>query len=186
MSTIYEDTRQQVKPVDKHAIKHDWWRAHGVEVLRQKLSFGDYSADGSNVCVDSKANVDEVAKNINGAEHDRFIRECERAAQAGYRLVFLVENDLGYDNLGDVVRWTNGHCVHCGRNMERNATGDCKPLDPHGKCPRHGTRKPIQGPRLYKAMRTIEARYLCSFEFCAPDESARRICELLGVGYDGE
>lgn len=179
--TIICDTRQHA---GKHGHKMDWWVAHGVPTVVRKLDFGDYMTDGSNISVDTKRDVDEVAKNINGAEHDRFIRECERAAQAGYRLVFLVENDLGYTNLGDVVRWTNGHCVHCGRNMERNATGDCKPLDPHGKCPRHGTRKPIQGPRLYKAMRTIEARYLCRFEFCAPSESAERICGLLGVEYD--
>ena len=178
---VYEDTRQQK---GKHEHKRSWWAAHGVEVVRRKLDFGDYARDGSNVCVDTKADVDEIAKNINGAAHDRFIRECDRAYNAGYRLVFLVENDLGYTNLGDVVRWTNGHCVKCGENCETNPRGICRPLDPHGKCPRHDKRKPIQGPRLYKAMRTIEARHLVRFEFCPPGEAARRICELLGVEYE--
>ncbi len=191
MSTLYEDTLQKA---GKHAAKHDWWRAHGVEVLRTRfdgrhgvpVSFGDYFAEGANVIVDSKRSLDEIAQNVR-RDHRRFAAEADRAYNAGYRLVFLVENEHGYENLGDVVRWTNGHCAKCGRNVERHPkTGDCRPLDPHGKCPRHGTVKPVQGPTLYRALRTFSAHHLCRFEFCAPEESARRICELLGVDYDGE
>lgn len=192
MGMIYSDTRQ--KP-GHHDIKEKWWAEHGIELERVALTVnghvanqavapaGDYCAEGSNVCVDTKASVDEVAGNINGKEHERFIAEIERAAAWGYRLVILVENELGYANMGDVLRWTNGHCVRC---HKRRVTGKARGCNPNGKgkCPRHGTRKPIQGARLYKAMDTIERRYGCRFEFCAPDESARRICELLGVTVD--
>ena len=186
---LWEDTRQQIKPVDKHAIKHEWWRVHKVNVVRKKLDFGDYTKDGSNICIDSKRNVDELARNISGgrkngrkkSEHVRFREECQRAAAAGYRLVVLVENDLGYTNAGDVVRWINGHCAAC----REFRVGDCRPhIDSAGTCPRHKTPKPIQGARLYKAMSTMSLRYGVRFEFCAPEDSARRVCELLGIDYD--
>lgn len=192
---IYEDSRQQVHSGDKHAVKHAWWAAHGVEVERVALTLkthaarpeiapaGDYCADCSNVCVDTKASVDEVASNINGKEHGRFIAELRRAADAGYRIVILVENDLGYANLGDVVRWENGHCATCYMRRGNRPKATCDPRG-DGRCLRHDTRKPIQGARLYKAMDTIERRYGCRFEFCAPNDSARRICELLGVDYE--
>lgn len=190
MSTIYEDTlQQQHHGVDKHARKHRWWRAHGVEVVRLRLDgkhgvdvdFGDYTAEGSNVVVDTKRNVQEVAQNIGGRSHARFKRELVRAQEAGCRLVVLVENTDGYTELAHVNAWTNSHCVKC--ELRGFA---CRPRDPRGKCPRHGTRKPIQGPRLAKAMSTMQERYGVRFEFCRPSESARRICELLGVDYGEE
>ena len=190
---LYEDTRQQA---NKHAVKHEWWDAHGIEVVRASLTLKTHSIDGgiapagdyctatSNVCVDTKRNVDEVASNINGREHKRFIAEIKRARENGYRIVVLVENELGYTSVGDVVRWVNGHCEKCGLRARHGEEGGCKPLEPSGKCPRHRTVKPIQGARLHKAMRTIEERYGCEFMFCAPEEAAGKICDLLGVPYE--
>lgn len=179
MATIFEDSRQQVHHGDKHAVKHAWWADHGVEIVRRKLSFGDYMADGSNVSVDTKRNVDELAQNVNGKSHDRFRRECLRASDAGYRLVVLVENELGYTTAADVARWMNTHCVKC----HYRAAMKCRPMSPSGRCVRHGTRKPIQGPRLVKAMATMGERYGVEFIFCTPSDSARIVCELLGVAY---
>lgn len=190
---LYEDTRNKR---GKHELKHEWWSAHGVKVVRASLTAktheidtaiapaGDYCTKTSNVCVDTKRNVDEIAGNINGKQHKRFIAECRRAANAGYKLVVLVENELGYERVSDVLRWTNGMCVHCGKRAISGKTGGCKPLDPRGKCAKSGKMKPIQGTRLAKAMSTIESRYGCRFEFCSPQESAKRICDLLGVPYD--
>lgn len=175
---LTEDTRQQVHHGDKHKAKHVWWTEHGVEVERRKLDFGDYAVDGSNVCVDTKRNVAEIAQNIGGGGHARFKRECERARDAGYRLVVLVENRDGFTCVQDVCRWTNTHCVHC-----HNRGRVCKP-HAGGKCIRHGTMKPIQGARLAKAMKTMEGRYGVRFMFCAPSDAARIICELLGVMYE--
>lgn len=190
MSTIYEDAlQQQHHGVDKHARKHRWWAEHGIEVERVRFdgkhppapSFGDYWAEGSNYCVDTKRNVQEVAQNIGGRSHARFKRELVRAQEAGYRLVVLVENTDGYTELAHVNAWTNDHCAKC--DLRDFA---CRPRDPRGKCPRHGTRKPIQGPRLAKAMSTMQERYGVRFEFCRPSESARRICELLGIEWRKE
>ena len=175
MPEIYEDSRQQA---GKHEIKHGWWEAHGVSITRRKLSFGDYMAEGSNVSVDTKRSIDEIAQNINGKSHDRFKRECQRAQVAGYRLVVLVENRDGVRDYDGLRKWTNTHCIRCGKRGR-----ECNPRDASAKCARHGTRKPIQGPRLAKAMETMHGRYGVEFMFCKPTESARIVCELLGVEY---
>ena len=151
-----------------------------MTVHRAKLDFGDYMSDGSNVSVDTKRNVDEIAQNIGGKSHGRFRRECERAAEAGYRLVILVENTEGIADVGDLLGWTNGHCRACAY-VHR---GKCRPHDPRGKCAKHGTMKPIQGDRLARAMSTMAARYGVMFRFCEPEDAARTVCELLGVEYD--
>ena len=177
MPELLIDTRQQA---GKHVIKDEWWAAHGVPTTRQKLDFGDYMVDGSNVSVDTKRSIGEIAQNISGRNHDRFKRECIRARDAGYRLVVLVENREKVTDLYGVNKWMNDHCRYCG--TRRN--GRCSPYDPTGKCERHGTRKPIQGPRLAKAMQTMSERYGVQFMFCAPKDSARIICELLGVEYE--
>ena len=173
---IKVDTRQHK---GKHAVKDDWWASHGVSTARVKLDFGDYMTDGSNVSVDTKRNIAEVAQNIGGRNHARFKRECQRAAASGCRLVVLVENRDGVHCLDDLRKWTNDHCRACG---ERRRSG-CNPFDGQ-KCPRHGTRKPIQGPRLAKAMETMQERYGVRFEFCAPRDAAEIICGLLGVSYE--
>lgn len=171
MDTIYCDTRQQA---GKHEVKMRWWEEHGVPTMRTTLPFGDYARDGSNVCIDTKRSVDEVASNI-GREHVRFANECKRAREAGWRLVILIE-DGRYIDRHKLASWTNSHCVKCPRKFKAY----CVPKKP-GRCSRHGTRKPMQGPQLLKAMRTMEERYGVFFEFCKKTDAARRICELLGL-----
>lgn len=182
---IWEDSLQQH---GKHSVKHAWWSAHGVTVVRIRfdgtheqcpVSFGDYYTPGSNRVVDTKRSVDEIAGNIGGKQHQRFKRECQRARGAGYRLIVLVENKHGYTTLDAVREWVNGHCSVCGHYRRDR----CDPRDLSTKCPKHGTRKPIQGDRLVKAMRTMAERYGVEFRFCNPSESARIVCELLGVEY---
>ena len=176
---IYEDTRQQIHGGDKHATKHQWWHDHNVEVVRKKLDFGDYQTDTSNISIDSKRSIAEIAQNIS-RDHKRFRRECERARDDGFLLVILVENNENVRNLRDLLCWVNDHCRYCFYYRRR----ECRPSVSTGKCRKHGTNKPIQGMRLAKAMSTMSAKYGVRFEFCEPTESARRICELLGVKYD--
>jgi len=79
VATIVEDTRQKV---GKHGLKNAWWAAHGVDVVRRKLDFGDYLYGPSNVVVDTKQDLMALAMDL-GRDHARFVRECERAAGAG-------------------------------------------------------------------------------------------------------
>lgn len=173
---IYEDTRQQK---GKHNPKHEWWNNHGVEIVRKKLDFGDYQTDTSNISIDSKRSIAEIAQNIS-RDHKRFREECARAQRDGYRLIILVENNERVRSLRDLLEWTNRHCELCAEYRRHG----CVPADTSTKCARHGTLKPIQGARLAKAMATMSAKYGVRFEFCEPTESARRICDLLGVIYE--
>ena len=149
---IIEDTRQQA---GKHEKKHIWFEEHGVQLVRSKLPFGDYSLVPS-IAVDTKKDMDEIAANICGREHKRFINECKAAKAAGCALVILVENEVGISDISHVHTWINPRVIYS------------------DKC--------VQGDRLQKAMETISERYGVTFLFCKPDESAEIITEILTNG----
>lgn len=147
--TIQEDTRQKV---GEHEIKHQWFSDNSVGIVRCKLPFGDY-APIPPVSIDTKRNMDEIAQNICGKEHRRFINECKAARAAGCALIILVENDLGITDLSQVHTWINPRTIYS------------------DKC--------VQGDRLQKAMETISERYGVRFMFCRPEESAKIILETI-------
>jgi ribosome-associated protein len=125
---------------------------HDISLIRSKLPFGDY-APVPKISIDTKRNMDEIAGNICGAEHRRFINECKAAKAAGCQLIILIENEDGISDISQVHTWINPRSVYS------------------DKC--------VQGARLQKAMETIQERYGVSFQFCNPEESAQRIMELL-------
>ena len=167
---IYEDTRQQV---GKHKAKNDWFAAHGIEVVRRKLDFGDYQTDGSNISVDTKKDLNEVCMDV-GRDHDRFIREAVRAHESGYLLVVLVEVGRPYKTVADVSSWVNKVCQRC----KVYRAGYCDPFE--GGCTRF-KRRPMQGPQLTSTMQTLATRHHFVWEFCPPHKAGQRICQLLGV-----
>lgn len=146
---IQEDTRQKT---DKHNLKHKWFESSGVKVVRSKLPFGDY-APVPPVSIDTKENMDEIAGNICGKEHRRFINECKAARDAGCQLVILVENTVGIADVTQVHKWVNPRVIYSPR------------------C--------VQGPRLQKAMETISERYGTIFLFCTPEQSGEIITGIL-------
>ena len=152
MLVIQEDSRQQA---GKHDIKHLAFHDMGIAVIRCKLPFGDY-APVPPVSVDTKASMDEIAANICGKEHKRFINECKAARNAGCRLIMLIENDVGITDISEVHRWINPRAIY---------SPNC-----------------VQGPRLQKAMQTISERYGVKFEFCTPEEAGERIVRILENG----
>lgn len=146
---IQEDTRQKA---DKHNLKHKWFESSGVKVVRSKLPFGDY-APVPPVSIDTKENMDEIAGNICGSEHKRFINECKAARDAGCQLFILVENTVGISDVTQVHKWVNPRVIYSPR------------------C--------VQGPRLQKAMETISERYGTIFLFCTPEQSGEIITGIL-------
>lgn len=156
---IVEDTRQRV---GKHDAKHAWWDERGVEVVRSKLAFGDYSLPPA-VAVDTKASIAELAYDIDH-DHARFRRELKSARDAGVRLVVLVENGEGVRSLEGLSRW-------------RESAGDF--------ARRTRAVRRLEGARLAKACATMAERYGAEFRFCAPEESARAVLEILTGGDDG-
>lgn len=146
--TIIEDTRQQA---GKHDQKHNDFEARGVQILRSKLPFGDYTLAPSKA-VDTKASVHEITTNLcgNAAERQRFIRECKAAQASGCELVFLIEVGK-YQRPADLI----GHDI----KLKSGQT--------------------IKGLQVYRAMAVVSERYGCRFEFCKPSETAARIMEIL-------
>lgn len=149
--TLIEDSRQQA---GKHDLKHEHFSQMGVPFIRCKLPVGDYALPPA-AAVDTKASMLEIAQNIGGGkqEHQRFIRELKLAREIGTKLVVLVECEENFRTIEDVRSW-------------RNPRADYSP-----QC--------IQGPRLAKAMHTIEERYGCRFMFCRPEDAAEKIIDLL-------
>lgn len=134
-----------------HELKHDCFSKMRVSLIRNKLPFGDY-IKVPKVSVDTKRDMAEIAYDIN-ADHKRFKNSCIKARDAGCKLVILVENTDGIKNVDEVHTWINPEVIY-----RPNAT---------------------TGTRLEKAMKTMSERYGVVFEFCKPEESARRIMELL-------
>ncbi len=171
MAVLIEDTRQQA---GKHENKNRWWAAHGIEVVRRKLDFGDYATEGSNIIIDTKRSIAEVAMDV-GRDHARFARELDRAREAGYRLVILVEVGSPYRSVEGVAGWTSVACQQC----DQRRHGYCNPRASMG-CRKY-RRKPMQGPQVARIMQTMAEEHGCVWEFAHPMHSAKRICELLGL-----
>lgn len=89
---VLVDTREQDTARARRRL-----RDLGVPYERRALRFGDYSAkcDGLDlsalVAVERKMSLDELC-GCYGRDRPRFVREFERARQAGARLYLLVEN----------------------------------------------------------------------------------------------
>lgn len=94
---IVEDTRNQVS---KHKELNDTLTAKGFTIVRSKLFVGDYTRlDNQTVCIDTKKDINEIAGNICGKQHERFKAECIRARDNFIKLIVLIEeippnNDL--------------------------------------------------------------------------------------------
>ena len=146
---IQEDTRQQA---GKHNIKHAFFENADVGVVRCKLPFGDY-APVPPVSIDTKKDMDEIAQNICGNAHRRFINECKAARDAGCKLIILVENTVGIKDISQVHIWQNPRSCY---------SPNC-----------------VQGPRLQKAMETISTRYGTEFRFCEPEEAGGIIIRII-------
>lgn len=132
---------------DMHELKHQCFEEMGVKLIRNKLPFGDYISIPP-ISIDTKRNMEEIAENINGS-HERFKRECIRARDAGCQLIILVENDQYITCVDEVHNWKNPELIY-------------RP-------------KAITGERLERAMKTMNSRYGVRFEFCRPEDAAKKL-----------
>ena len=153
---LLEDTRQQK---GKHEIKHAWWQANGYGLIRSKLAFGDYCLPPK-AAVDTKASIYELAYDRDH-DHKRFRDGLIRARDAGVRLYIVVENDEGVRDLQDLRQWRED-AAHFAERIH--------------------ARRRLEGTRLAKACVTLSDRYGPVFLFCAPEESAALVSQLLEEG----
>lgn len=159
MSRVFiEDTRQQA---GKHNHKHERWAEQDISIVRSKLAFGDYCLPPL-VAVDTKKDLAELAYDID-QDHARFRRELVGAKDAGVHLVILTENEAGVRDLATLAAWAES---------------------PKDYAKRKFAKRRIEGKRLAKACLTMAKRYGCEFLFCAPEEAADVVAEILTGGME--
>ena len=147
---IIEDTRN---PASKHANIRTQIEALGHKIIRSKLLVGDYTLSTSQaVCIDTKANLQEVAGNL-CQQHERFRAECLRAQEAGIRLIILIEHGGAIKSIDDVRHWQN----------TRLKTSP----------------KAITGARMAAVMESMAAKYGIEWQFCVKSQTGKRIVEIL-------
>lgn len=167
---IMADTRQKN---GSHDNIDAWLIVHDIEIRRTKLYVGDYTLPtNQTVCVDTKYGLQEVYQNLI-QQHDRFTRECKAAFSAGIKLIVLVE-ESEIKSVQDVANWQNPRVVRWERLRDAHKRGKQmnKPLSPH---------PPVPSERLAKAMQTVADRYHIEWRFCDKADTARTICEVLGI-----
>lgn len=167
MSLLLVDTREQ-----KWEHVRDGLSRLGVSYDRSKLYVGDYAwADKQNVSVDRKQNLEEVYGNLIQS-HKRFRNECQRAKDAGVRLIILVEQ-TGINSLDDVAGWKNPREERW--NMVHAAQQRGKLM--YTSIP---TKPPVPSSTLAAIMRSMEDKYGIQWRFCDRHATAVTIIDLLG------
>lgn len=171
--TIIQDTREQAK---KHNHVLEGFKRFGIKVIRSKLPFGDYTRiDSMTTIVDTKKDLGEVYNNLI-QQHERFTSECKAAFSAGVHLVILVEHS-GIHSIQDVANWQNPRVLRWERLRDAHKARKRmkEQLSPY---------PPVSSERLCKAMQTIAERYHIEWRFCDKADTARTICEILGIEVD--
>ena len=167
------DTRDKIGKhdnVDKGLI------SLGHKVVRTKLFVGDVSLlNNQTICIDLKSGLQEIYGNII-SEHQRFVRECKRAYESDIHLVILCE-ESGIKSVQDVAAWRNPRVTKWEklRDAHRQGKRMNEQLSPY---------PPVSSERLCKAMQTIAERYHIEWRFCDKADTARTICEILGIEVD--
>lgn len=146
---IQIDTREKPKAISKII---DEFEKNNIKYISSKLFAGDYqNLDNPRVLIDRKQNLSELCQNV-VQQHDRFVRELERAKENGFKLIVLVEHGNGIKKLADVGGWYN-------------------PRLRYSKCA-------VTGKRLYKILKTMTEKYGFELVFCDKSETGKKIIEL--------
>ncbi|MDO5540580.1 MAG: hypothetical protein Q4F83_11010 [Eubacteriales bacterium] len=200
MIRIAEDKGQHQK---KHQIKQQWFADNGIDLVQLPLPVGDYILldervqevvkrrgdklkkmdllGVTRISVDTKKDLGEVASNICGKSHPRFRDECILAQQNGIKLIVLVEHSRFIKSLEDVEKWTNprwyGYCKKYGISIRGDVEANIAEFVSHG-----GTKPPVRGEQLAKAMRTMSEKYGIIWRFCDKKDTGRVILDILTGG----
>ena len=148
--TVICDSREKwTQPGSTDTHIKSYFEKHGIPYEVQTLDTGDYTYEGSNIVIDRKHNLDEVARNLtNRSDSSRFWREVRRAYKSGLKLIVLVESGPSVLSINDVSKWKSKY-------------------------------SPVSGRRVQTEMIRLEVSYGVRWVFCSKRSTARRILELL-------
>lgn len=200
----------------KHTEKERYWESIGIEVMEYPLPYGDYiladdkilemikrresyglpvtKSDFSglyNVSVDTKKDIEELAKNIcgSGKEHIRFREECIKARDRNCKFYILVQNKGGLiagtkdiynptiTRLEDLHKWKNPRLFEMERTNEIVGYYRTSGNPIYKKVQKNP--KATRGERLMKACMTMQKKYGVEFVFCHNRDQGRMVLELL-------
>lgn len=150
LKVIVVDSRE--KPQIIKGIK-DTFESNGYDFITRGLLVGDYMFyHNPSYVIDRKHSISELCQNVCSGDHHRFKRELEKAQKLGTHMCILVE-DGDYHDISEVANWVNPR--------------------------RKSNLRSPSGKTLAKALDTIAWRYDVDFEFCKPEDTGKRIIELL-------
>ena len=153
MDYLIIDSREKQKAI-KNILKA--FDSKGIEYETSKLLFGDYmDFSRPQIVVDRKQTIAELAKNCT-TDHDRFVRELERAKKAGSRLVILVEQDRYKDRdkwvrvktIEDLMLWSSPHTT-------------------------------IRGEKIFRVLSAWVAKYPVEVRFCDKRSTGKEILRII-------
>ena len=153
MDYLIIDSREKQKAIKSILKAFD---ANGIDYETSKLLFGDYmDFSRPQIVVDRKQNIAELAKNCT-ADHERFVRELERAKKAGSRLVILVEQDRFKDRdkwvrvktIEDLMLWSSPHTT-------------------------------IRGEKIFRVLSAWVAKYPVEVRFCDKRSTGKEILRII-------
>lgn len=167
MKTVIVDSREQ-----KWGHVRDGFDRLGVPWVRSKLWCGDYTwANDQHLVIDRKQGLQEVYGNLIQA-HERFRAEAARAQEADVQLVVLVEEpDIA--TLADVPSWVNPR----ERDYRYIQAAQLRGKMLGVKLPK---KPPVSADRLWAIMQSMADKYGICWRFCAPEQTAQVILDLLG------
>ena len=167
--TIQEDSRQQA---GKHDLKNEFFVKNNIRVLRSKLPFGDYAlVNDTSIVVDTKKDLMEVEGNLT-KQHIRFRNEIINANSFGIGVIILIEEEIQYRNLDDVIarykipKWksTSFQMIN-GKKEVKHRKGQ-----PMGF---------FNVETIVKAMKTMQEKYAVIFMFTTKEKCGEAIIDIL-------
>lgn len=139
----------------------------GIKYFRSKLFVGDYqSLDNARLVVDRKKDLQELCGNV-CQQHERFRAELQRAQDANIKIMILCEHGADIKSLEDVAKWKNPRKQ--GKFRTVNGKKVWYQVSPRA----------MDGPQLYKVLKTMKEKYGVEFYFCEKDKTGQKIVELL-------
>lgn len=159
---IQVDTREQA---NTHVLRE--FDRQGIEYYDEMLNFGDYWNPETNIVVERKKNLIELAGNC-GKGHQRFKSELERLGASTAKMYIVIEQDFDYNKLDE---WINPR----GRVKHRKlAKGVVKII------------RPMSGAQMKKICDKWLEKHNIEFVFVPKKESGKTIVEILGGAYGNQ
>lgn len=95
-----------------------YFNKHNIQYVSKKLDYGDYMDDSnSQLTIDRKRNLDEIAGNLLSKDSSRFWREVRGAHNNNIHMIVLIEHGGNYKQLMDVCNWKSKYSKIDGKRL---------------------------------------------------------------------